>query len=142
MKNVFLIFFLILSFIKFTSAKDVEFTPNDLFHIDKMNSHNNNFALYFKSREKSVLARGEASNYINDYPKDLYIYDYKSKESSPLISYEWFPAQAKYYLREYDFPVFPDDFAYYLLKDNRTLVMISAVKSLKANFKYDIAKKN
>ena len=29
----------------------------------------------------------------------------------------------------------PDDFAYYLLKDNKTLVMISAVKSLKANFK-------
>ena len=141
MKNVFLIFFLILSFIKFTSAKDVEFTPNDLFHIDKMNSHNNNFALYFKSREKPVLARGENYNYINDYPKDLYIYNYQSKESYPLISYEWFPAQAKYHLQEYDFPVFPDDFAYYLLKDNRTLVMISAVKSLKANFKYDIAKK-
>ena len=141
MKNVFLIFFLILSFIKFTSAKDVEFTPNDLFHIDKMNSHNNNFALYFKSRKKSVLARGEDNNYINDYPKDLYIFNYQSEESYPLISYEWFPAQAKYYLQEYDFPVFPDDFAYYLLKDNRTLVMISAVKSLKANFKYDILKK-
>jgi len=141
MKNVFLIFFLILSFIQFTSAKDVEFTPNDLFHIDKMNSHNNNFALYFKSRKKSVLARGEDNNYINDYAKDLYIYNYQSEESYPLISYEWFPAQAKYYLQEYDFPVFPDDFAYYLLKDNQTLVMISAVKSLKANFKYDIVKK-
>ena len=141
MKNVFLIFFLFLSFIQFTLAKDVEFNPNDLFHIDQMNSHNNNFALYFKSREKSVLARGENSNYINDYPKDLYIYNYQSKESYPLISYEWFPAQAKYHLQEYDFPVFPDDFAYYLLKDNQTLVMISAVKSLKANFKFDIAKK-
>ena len=33
---------------------------------------------------------------------------------------------------EYDFPVFPDDFAYYLLKDNNTLViMISAVKKFK-----------
>ena len=141
MKNVFLIFFLFLSFIQITSAKDIEFTADNLFHIDQMNSHNDNFALYFKSREKAVLARGESFNYINDYPKDLYIYDYKSKESSPLISYEWFPAQAKYYLREYDFPVFPDDFAYYLLKDNRTLVMISAVKSLKANFKFDIIKK-
>ena len=48
-----------------------------------MNSHNQDFALYFKSREKSVLARGETANYINDYPKDLYIYDYKSKKSSP-----------------------------------------------------------
>ena len=141
MKNLFLIFFLFLSFFQITSAKDNEFTADDLFHIDKMNSHNNDFALYFKSREKAVLARGEVSNYINDYPKDLYIYDYKSKESSPLISYEWFPAQAKYHLQEYDFPVFPDDFAYYLLKDNQTLVMISAVKSLKANFKYDITRK-
>ena len=45
------------------------------------------------------------------------------------------------YLDEYDFPIFPDDFAYYLLKDDKTLVMISAVKSLNANFKYDIFNK-
>ena len=141
MKNVFLIFFLFLGFIQITLAKDIEFTADNLFHIDQMNSHNNDFALYFKSREKAVLARGEVSNYINDYPNYLYIYDYKSKESFPLISYEWFPAQAKYHLQEYDFPVFPDDFAYYLLKDNQTLVMISAIKSLKANFKFDIKKK-
>ena len=141
MKKVFIIIFLFLNFIQIASAKDVEFTADNLFHIDQMNSHNDNFALYFKSREKSVLARGEVSNYINDYPKDLYIYDYQSKKSSPLISYEWFPAQAKFYLQEYDFPVFPDDFAYYLLKDNQTLVMISAVKSLNANFKFDIVKK-
>ena len=92
-----------------------------------MNSHNKNFALYFKTRDKAILARGENSNYINDFPKDLYIYNYKTKESFPLISYEWFPKTAKYFLQEYDFPVFPDDFAYYLLKDNKTLVMISAV---------------
>ncbi len=141
MKKVFLAFFLLLNLIQNTVAKDNEFTVDDLFHIDQMNSYNNNFALYFKTREKSVLARGEVSNYINDYPKDLYIYDYQSKKSSPLISHEWFPAKAKYYLQEYDFPVFPDDFAYYLLKDNKTLVMISAVKSLKANFKFDIVKK-
>ena len=141
MKNIFIILFLFISFTQITLAKDIEFTADNLFYIDQMNSHNDNFALYFKSREKSVLARGEVSNYINDYPKDLYIYDYQSKKSSPLISYEWFPAQAKYYLQQYDFPVFPDDFAYYLLKDNQTLVMISAVKSLKANFKFDIFKK-
>ena len=123
---------------KIAIAKDNEFLVDDLFHIDQMNSHNKNFALYFKGREKSILARGETSNYINDYPKDLYIYDYKTKTSSPLISYEWFPAHAKFYLEEYDFPVFPDDFAYYLLDDNKTLVMISAIKSLKANFKFDI----
>ena len=33
------------------------------------------------------------------------------------------------------------DFAYYLLKDNKTLVMISAVKNLNVNFKFDISEK-
>ena len=32
-------------------------------------------------------------------------------------------------------------FGYKLLEDNKTLVMISAVKSLKVNFKYDIVEK-
>ena len=123
--------FLFFSLNKIAIANDNEFLADDLFHIDQMNSHNKDFALYFKGREKSILARGETDNYINDYPKDLYIYDYKTKTSSSLISYEWFPSHAKYYLEEYDFPVFPDDFAYYLLKDNKTLVMISAVKSFK-----------
>ena len=140
MKKV-LIIFLLLSVQQLSFAKDNEFKVDDLFYIDQMNSHNNDYALYFKTRKKAILARGEDSNYINDYPKDLYIYDYKTKSSSPLISYEWFPTRAKYFLEEYNFPVFPDDFAYYLLKDNNTLVMISAVKSLDANFKFDIAKK-
>ena len=61
-------------------AIENRFLVDDLFHIDQMNSHNKNFALYFKGREKSILARGENSNYINDYPKDLYIYDYQSKK--------------------------------------------------------------
>ena len=140
MKKV-LIIFLLLSVQQLSFAKDNEFKVDDLFYIDQMNSHNNDYALYFKTRKKAILARGEDSNYINDYPKDLYIYDYKTKSSSPLISYDWFPTRAKYFLEEYNFPVFPDDFAYYLLKDNNTLVMISAVKSLDANFKFDIAKK-
>ena len=140
MKKV-LITILLLSIQQLSFAKDKEFKAEDLFYIDQMNSHNDDYALYFKTREKAILARGEDSNYINDYPKDLYIYDYKTKSSSPLISYEWFPTRAKYFLEEYNFPVFPDDFAYYLLKDNNTLVMISAVKSLDANFKFDIAKK-
>ena len=137
----FLIIIFLFSLNEFAIAKDNEFFADDLFHIDKMNSHNKNFALYFKGREKSILAKGEITNYINDYPKDLYIYNHSTKSSSPLISYDWFPSQAKYFLQEYDFPVFPDDFAYYLLKDDKTLVMISAVKSLKANFKYDISDK-
>jgi len=140
-KKTLLLFFILLTFNSFVFAQDKNSDVDNLFYIDQMNSHNENFALYFKTREKAVLARGENSNYINDYPKDLYIYDYKTKSSSPLISYEWFPARAKYFLKEYDFPVFPDDFAYYLLKDNTTLVMISAVKSLNANFKFDILEK-
>ena len=141
MSKIFLIIIFLFFLNKITIANGDEFSPDNLFHIDKMNSHNKNFALYFKGRENSILARGETENYINDYPKDLYIYDYRTKISSPLISYEWFPSHAKYYLEEYDFPVFPDDFAYYLLKDNKTLVMISAVKSLNANFKFDIVEK-
>ena len=116
-------------------------STENLFHIGQMNSHDEKFSLYFKTREKAVLARGENFNYVTDYPQDLYIYDYKTKTSNPLISYEWFPSQAKYLLNEYDFPVFPEDFAYYLLKDNNTLVMISATKNIKKNFKFDIAKK-
>ena len=112
-----------------------------MFFIGKMNSHDKNFALYFKTRKKAILARGESFNYVTDYPQDLYIYDYKTKTSSSLISYEWFPSKAKYLLEDYDFPVFPEDFAYYLLKDNNTLIMISAVKNIKKNFKFDIANK-
>ena len=124
MCRIFLLIVLFFSLSKATIAKDNEFLADDLFYLDQMNSHNKNFSLYFKGREKSILARGESSNYINDFPKDLYIYDYKTKTSSSLISYDWFPSHAKHYMEEYDFPVFPDDFAYYLLKDNKTLVMI------------------
>ena len=141
MKRLSFLFIAIFIFIANAYSQDDFFQPDDLFHIDHMDSHNKEFSLYFKGREKSILARGENNNYINDYPKDLYIYNHLTKSSSPLISYEWFPSKAKYFLQEYDFPVFPDDFAYYLLKDNKTLVMISAVKSLRANFKFDIIEK-
>ena len=141
MKNFFIFLIIFFSLSNSSNAKENLASVDSLFHIDQMNSHDENFALYFKTREKAVLARGENSNYINDFPKDLYIYNHLTKSSSPLISYEWFPSQAKYLLQEYDFPVFPDDFAYYLLKDDKTLVLISAVKSLNANFKYDIASK-
>ncbi len=122
-------------------AENLKTSADDLFHIGQMNSHDKNFSLYFKTREKPILARGENLNYITDFPQDLYMYVYKTKVSVPLISYEWFPSQAKYLLEDYDFPVFPEDFAYYLLKDNNTLIMISAVKNIKKNFKFDIEKK-
>ena len=114
---------------------------DDMFFIGKMDSHNKDFTLFFKTREKAILARGENYNYVTDYPQDLYIFDNKLKKAFPLISYEWFPSHAKFFLSEYNFPVFPEDFAYYLLKDNNTLVMISAVKSFNKNFKFDIANK-
>ena len=114
---------------------------DDYFFIGKMESYNNDFTLYFKSREKAILARGENNNYINDYPQDLYIYDHKTKTDLPLISYEWFPGKAKKILNNYDFPVFPEDFAYYLLSDNNTLVMVSAMKNVNKNLQFDISKK-
>jgi len=122
-------------------AENTESLVNNLFHIGQMNSHNKNFTLFFKTRDKAILARGEDYNYVTDFPQDLYIYNYKTKISSPLISYEWFPTQAKHLLEGYNYPVFPEDFAYYLLKDNNTLVMISAIKKYKKNFKFDIANK-
>ena len=122
-------------------AENIESSTSSLFHIGQMNSHDKHFALFFKTRDKAVLARGENYNYVTDFPQDLYIYNYKTKISSPLISYEWFPSQAKYLLDGYDYPVFPEDFAYYLLKDNNTLVMISAVKNINKNFKFDIVNK-
>ena len=37
------------------------------------------------------------------------------------------------------FQFFPEDFAYYLMKDNKTLIMVSAVKNINQNFKFDIS---
>ena len=122
-------------------AENLKTSADNLFHIGQMNSHDKNFSLYFKTRENAILAKGENFNYVTDFPQDLYMYDYKTKTSSSLISYEWFPSKAKYLLEDYDFPVFQEDFAYYLLKDNNTLIMISAVKNIKKNFKFDISNK-
>ena len=65
MKNLFLLLIFLFSFNNFLNAKENLASIDSLFHIDQMNSHNENFALYFKTREKAVLARGENSNYIN-----------------------------------------------------------------------------
>ena len=134
MKKLILLLFLFYSTNIFADS-------DDYFFIGKMESYNNDFTLYFKSREKAILARGENNNYINDYPQDLYIYDHKTKTDLPLISYEWFPRKAKKILKNYDFPVFPEDFAYYLLSDNNTLVMVSAMKNVNKNLQFDISKK-
>jgi len=140
-KKLIRVIFIIILVTNFAHAEENNYSADSFFHIGQMNSHDKNFSLYFKTREKSILARGEDFNYITDFPQDLYIYNYKTKTSYPLISYEWFPSRAKFFLEEYDFPVFPEDFAYYLLKDNNTIVMISAIKNIKKNFKFDIANK-
>ena len=97
-------------------------TRNKYFYIGKMKSYNNKFTLYFKTRDKAILARGEETNYINDFPQDLYIYNHNSKEDLPLLTYDWFPKKVKKLVKNYSYPVFPEDFAYYLMKDNNTLI--------------------
>ena len=129
----------ILSFTQGFSAETNLSSVDKIFHIGKMDSHNKNFVLFFKTREKAILAKGEEFNYITDYPQDLYIYDKKTKKTRPLITYDWFPKHAKFYLSNYDFPVFPEDFTYYLMKDNKNLIMVSAIKNINQNFKFDIS---
>ena len=143
--KVIIVFFLLLFTQNSNSENDSGYVElpklDEIFYIGKMDSHNNDFVLFFKTREKSILARGEQFNYITDYPQDLYIYNKKTKKTEPLITYEWFPRIAKFYLSNYDFPVFPEDFAYYLMQDNKTLVMVSAVKNINQNLKFDISTK-
>ncbi len=141
MRKLLIFLFIVLTF-QNSSAEPNNLETKDFFYIGTMQSHNNDFTLYFKTRGKAVLARGEEFNYITDYPQDLYIYDHITKSDESLISYEWFPSSAKQIIENYDFPVFPEDFAYYLLKDNNTLIMVSAIKNINANLVFDISKRN
>tara|TARA_B100001250_G_scaffold193754_1_gene166527 strand:+ start:1024 stop:1581 length:558 start_codon:yes stop_codon:yes gene_type:complete len=111
------------------------------FFIGKMESYNKKFTLFFKTRDKAIIARGKHSNYIVDYPQDLYFYDHFSGKEYPIISYDWFPKKAKKFFKNYKYPVFPEDFAYYLLNDNNTLILVSAFKDYNQNLIYDIKKK-
>jgi len=113
----------------------------EVFNIGKMHSHDNKFTLYFRTREKAVLATGEEFNYINDYPQDLYILHNDTGNISPVITYDWFPKKVKELGSNYNLPVFPEDYAYYLLSDNETLIMISGIKSIRSNFKFSLQKK-
>ena len=110
----------------------------EVFNVGAMISHDDKFTLYFKTREKAILARGEEFNYITDYPQDLYILHNDSGKISPLITYDWFPTKVKELGLSYKLPVFPEDYAYYLLSDNETLIMISGIKSVRSNFKYNL----
>jgi len=110
----------------------------EVFNVGTMLSHDDKFTLYFRTREKAVLARGEEFNYITDYPQDLYILYNDTGKTSPVITYDWFPKKAKELNLSYNLPVFPEDYAYYLLSDNETLIMISGIKSFRSNFKFDL----
>ena len=100
MKKLIISLFIIIFVTNSTYGEEQDYNADNLFHIGQMNSYDENFSLYFKTREKSILARGENFNYVTDFPQDLYIYNYKTKTSTPLISYEWFPSQAKFFLEE------------------------------------------
>jgi len=110
----------------------------EVFNVGIMISHDDKFTLYFRTREKAVLARGEEFNYIKDYPQDLYILYNDTGQTSPLITYDWFPKKVEELGSNYNLPVFPEDYAYYLLSDNETLIMISGIKSIRSNFKFNL----
>ena len=136
-----LIIFLILIYPNLSFSESDHQYYEKYFYIGKMKSYHDKFTLFFKTREKAIISKGENSNYINDYPQDLYIYDHYTKKENPLISYDWFPKKAKKFFESYKYPVFPEDFAYYLLNDNNTLVLVSANKNYNQNLIYNISKK-
>ena len=142
MKKIFSYFIFFFLFFNIEgNSNEISPVKNDfeeVFNVGKMNSHDNKFTLYFKTREKAVLARGEEFNYITDYPQDLYILHHDTGNINPIITYDWFPMKVKELGSNYNLPVFPEDYAYYLLSDNETLIMISGIKSIRSNFKYNL----
>ena len=141
MKKLLLYFILFFLFFNIEGNSD-EILPvkenfKEVFNVGAMISHDDKFTLYFRTREKAILARGEEFNYIQDYPQDLYILYNDTGKTSPLITYDWFPKKVKELGSSYNLPVFPEDYAYYLLNDNKTLIMISGIKSIRSNFKFN-----
>ena len=135
----FILFFLFFN-LKGNSNEILPIKENfeEVFNVGTMISHDDKFTLYFRTREKAVLARGKEFNYIKDYPQDLYILYNDTGKTNPLITYDWFPKKVKELGSNYNLPVFPEDYAYYLLSDNKTLIMISGIKSIRSNFKYNL----
>ena len=145
MKNI-LVYIIVFVFLFYPRANSNEISTATLdyeqvINIGKMISHNEKFTLFFKTREKAVLARGEEVNYIKDYPQDLYYFHHATGKTYPLITYDWFPKKIKELGTGYDLPIFPEDFAYYLLSDNETLIMISGIKSIRYNYKFNLQSK-
>ena len=135
---IFLIYLFLLSIKAVADPKPIKENVEDIFNVGRMVSHDNSFTLFFKTRKKAILAKGEEFNYITDYPQDLYILYNDSGKISPLITYDWFPRKVKNLVANSNLPVFPEDYAYYLLSDNETLIMISGIKSIRSNFKFSL----
>ena len=143
----FLLYLLFLNFVFKTvgiasGISPTKFDYDQVINIGEMQSHNKEFTLFFKTREKAILAKGIEFNYINDYPQDLYYLDNNTGKIYPLITYDWFPKKIRELGASHDLPIFPEDFAYYLLSDNETLVMISGIKSIKSNYQFNLKNKN
>ena len=142
MKKILLYFTAFFLFINIEGKSDeilpVKENLDEVFNVGTMISHDDKFTLYFRTRNKAVLARGEEFNYIKDYPQDLYILYNETGKTSPVITYDWFPKKVKELGSNNNLPVFPEDYAYYLLSDNKTLIMISGIKSIRSNFKFDL----
>ncbi len=142
MKKLTIYFILFFLFFNIKGNSD-EISPvkqdfEEIFNVGRMISHDDKFTLYFRTREKAVLAKGEEFNYITDYPQDLYILYNDTGVTQPIITYDWFPEKVKELGSNYNLPVFPEDYAYYLLNDNETLILISGIKSIRTNFKFNI----
>ena len=144
MKKLFLYFIFFLLFFNIKANSDeiypVKENFEEVFNIGTMLSHDDKFTLYFKTRERAILAKGEEFNYIKDYPQDLYILYNDTGKINALITHDWFPEKVKELGSSYNLPVFPEDYAYYLLSDNETLIMISGIKSIRSNFKFNLKK--
>ena len=142
MKKLFLLFtFFFLFFNIEVSSEDTSPIKEnfvEVFNIGEMMSHDDKFTLYFRTRDKAILAKGQEFNYITDYPQDLYILYNETGKIKPVITYDWFPKKVKELSPNYNLPVFPEDYAYYLLSDNETLILISGIKSIRSNFKFNI----
>ena len=142
MKKLLLYFTSFFLFFNFEASADEMYPIKDnfeeVFNVGTMLSHDDKFTLYFRTRDRAVLAKGEEFNYIKDYPQDLYILFNDSGRTIPLITYDWFPNKVKELGSNYNLPVFPEDYAYYLLSDNETLIMISGIKSIRSNYKFNL----
>ena len=137
--NIFIIFFNVIG--NTSEQHPYKHNVEEIFNIGKMLSHDKSFTLFFRSRDQAILARGKEFNYITDYPQDLYILYRDTGKISALITYDWFPKKVKNLTLESNLPTFPEDYAYYLLSDNETLILISGVKSIRSNFKFNLKSK-